>query len=76
MPSLQVCCLGRRVRDDLLTVARTVRDTYPPDMDIMNIYAALYHQNFSVRLTQLATSGLDMDDCSYLLLWVNQVYPR
>uniref|UniRef100_A0A3B4YSW7 Tumor necrosis factor alpha-induced protein 2-like n=1 Tax=Seriola lalandi dorsalis TaxID=1841481 RepID=A0A3B4YSW7_SERLL len=74
--SLQVCHLGRRVRDDLLTVARTVKDCYPANMDILNIYAALYHQRFSARLTELASSGLGVDDCSYLLFWVNHCYPH
>uniref|UniRef100_A0A3B4UVR1 Tumor necrosis factor alpha-induced protein 2-like n=1 Tax=Seriola dumerili TaxID=41447 RepID=A0A3B4UVR1_SERDU len=72
----EVCCLGRRVRDDLLMVARTVKDCYPANMDILNIYAALYHQRFSARLTELASSGLGMDDCSYLLFWVNHCYPH
>ncbi|KAG7233570.1 hypothetical protein INR49_006845 [Caranx melampygus] len=72
----EVYCLGRRVRDDLLTVARTVRDCYPPEVDILNIYAALYHQRFSARLTELAMSGVDVDDCSYLLFWVNHHYPH
>uniref|UniRef100_A0A3B4ZEK1 Tumor necrosis factor alpha-induced protein 2-like n=1 Tax=Seriola lalandi dorsalis TaxID=1841481 RepID=A0A3B4ZEK1_SERLL len=72
----EVCHLGRRVRDDLLTVARTVKDCYPANMDILNIYAALYHQRFSARLTELASSGLGVDDCSYLLFWVNHCYPH
>uniref|UniRef100_A0A665X8E3 Tumor necrosis factor, alpha-induced protein 2b n=1 Tax=Echeneis naucrates TaxID=173247 RepID=A0A665X8E3_ECHNA len=73
---LQVCRLGKRVRDDLLTVARIVKDCYPPQMDILNIYAAFYHQSFSARLTELAASGLETDDCSYLLFWVNHYYPH
>ncbi|XP_029352729.1 tumor necrosis factor alpha-induced protein 2-like [Echeneis naucrates] len=72
----KVCRLGKRVRDDLLTVARIVKDCYPPQMDILNIYAAFYHQSFSARLTELAASGLETDDCSYLLFWVNHYYPH
>ncbi|XP_072218976.1 tumor necrosis factor alpha-induced protein 2a [Leuresthes tenuis] len=71
----QVCSVGRCVKDDLLTVVRTVKDCYPAQMDILNLYAGLYHQTFSARLTELAASGLDVDDCSYLLFWVNHHYP-
>ncbi|KAM8725300.1 tumor necrosis factor alpha-induced protein 2-like isoform 2-T2 [Acanthopagrus schlegelii] len=72
----QVCCMGRRVKEDLLTVVRTVKDCYPPQVDIMNLYAGLYHQNFSSRLTELAAAGLEADDCGYLLLWTNHCYPH
>ncbi|XP_035474356.1 tumor necrosis factor alpha-induced protein 2-like isoform X1 [Scophthalmus maximus] len=72
----EVCHMGRRVRDDLLTVARTVTDCYPPEMDVLNVYAGLYHQSFSARLTELAASGPEISDCSYLLLWVNHFYPH
>ncbi len=68
--------MGKRVKEDLLTVARAVKDCYPPHMDILNVYAGLYHQGFSARLTQLAGSGLEADDCSYLLFWINHCYPR
>lgn len=73
---MQVCCLGKRVKTDLLTVATAVKDCYPARMDIVNVYAALYHHNFSARLTELATSGPGSEDCSYLLSWTNHYYPR
>lgn len=73
---MQVCCLGRRVKEDLLTVSRTVTDCYPASMDILNLYAALYHHHFSTRLTQAAASGPTSDDCSYLLFWANHYYPQ
>ncbi|XP_071323389.1 tumor necrosis factor alpha-induced protein 2a isoform X2 [Trachinotus anak] len=72
----EICRMGKCVREDLLTVVRTVKDCYPPQMDILNVYAALYHQTFSARLTELATFGLEVDDCSYLLFWVNHYYPH
>ncbi|KAM7396056.1 hypothetical protein PAMA_007367 [Pampus argenteus] len=72
----EVCHLGKRVKEDLLMVVRMVKDCYPPQMDILNLYAGLYHQRFSTRLTQLAASGLEADDCSYLLFWVNHCYPH
>ncbi|XP_022068118.1 tumor necrosis factor alpha-induced protein 2a isoform X2 [Acanthochromis polyacanthus] len=71
----QVCRMGKRVKEDLLSVVRTIKDYYPPQMDILNVYAGLYHRSFSARLTELAASGLETEDCSYLLFWVNHYYP-
>lgn len=68
--------MGNRVKEDMLTVVRTVKDCYPPQMDILNLYAGLYHQSFSARLTELAASGPETDDCSYLLFWINHCYPE
>ncbi|XP_037607368.1 tumor necrosis factor alpha-induced protein 2-like isoform X3 [Sebastes umbrosus] len=72
----EVCRMGKRVKEDLLTVVRTVQDCYPPQMDILNVYSGLFHQSFSARLTELAASELEQDDCSYLLFWINQYYPH
>ncbi|XP_060908790.1 tumor necrosis factor alpha-induced protein 2a isoform X2 [Labrus mixtus] len=72
----EVCRVGRRVKEDLLTVGRLVVDCYPPQMDILNLYAGLYHQSFSARLNHLAASELETGDCSYLLLWINICYPN
>lgn len=68
--------MGKQVKEDLLTVVRMVKDCYPPHMDILNVYAGLYQQRFSARLAQFAASGLEADDCSYLLFWVNHCYPK
>lgn len=73
---VQVCSLGKRVKEDLLTVARLVEDCYPPHMDILNLYAGLYHCSFSARLSRLAASGPGPDDCMYLLFWTNHYYPE
>ncbi|KAM4529367.1 tumor necrosis factor alpha-induced protein 2-like isoform 2-T2 [Fundulus diaphanus] len=72
----QVCRTGKRLKEDLLTVVRTVKDCYATRMDILNIYAGLYHQTFSAQLVALASSGLEIDDCSYVLFWVNHYYPE
>ncbi|KAM3602653.1 uncharacterized protein V6R79_008243 [Siganus canaliculatus] len=72
----QVCCLGRRVKEDLLAVERGVKDCYPPHMDILNLYAGLYHQGFSAHLNHLAASGPGPEDCTYLLFWNNYCYPQ
>ncbi|XP_013887374.1 tumor necrosis factor alpha-induced protein 2 isoform X2 [Austrofundulus limnaeus] len=72
----QVCCTGKRVKDDLLTVMKTVKDCYPTSMDILNMYAGLYHRTFSLRLVELSSSELEINDCSYLLFWVNHCYPH
>ncbi|XP_038130564.1 tumor necrosis factor alpha-induced protein 2a isoform X2 [Cyprinodon tularosa] len=72
----QVCRMGKRLKEDLLMVARKVKDCYPVTMDILNVYGALYHQTFSARLAALTAAGLDIDDCSYVLFWVNHYYPE
>ncbi|XP_068198829.1 tumor necrosis factor alpha-induced protein 2a [Antennarius striatus] len=71
----KVCRLGKRVKEDLLTVVGQVRDCYPPQVDLVNLYAGLYHRGFSDRLTELS-DHLEHDDCSYLLLWANHYYPH
>lgn len=68
--------MGRCVKNDLLTVVRMVKDCYPAEMDILNKYAGLYHRGFSARLTEIAASELNIENCSYLLLWVKQQYPQ
>ncbi|XP_041660871.1 tumor necrosis factor alpha-induced protein 2-like [Cheilinus undulatus] len=72
----EVCLVGRRVKEDLLTVARVVVNCYPPQMDILNLYAGLYHRDFSTRMNKLAASELKPDDCCYLLFWTNHCYPN
>ncbi|XP_074541333.1 tumor necrosis factor alpha-induced protein 2a isoform X2 [Halichoeres trimaculatus] len=71
----EVCRVGRRVKEDLLMVRRTVVDCYPPQMDILNLYAGFYHHSFSARLNVLAASGPQTEDCSYMLFWINHCYP-
>nr|XP_013999280.1 unnamed protein product [Salmo salar] len=72
----EVYRMGKCLKEDVLRVASDVRDCYPPDFDVCNLYVRLYHQKFSARLTELARSGLDVDDCNYLLCWVNNYYPN
>ncbi|XP_075993343.1 tumor necrosis factor alpha-induced protein 2-like isoform X2 [Genypterus blacodes] len=72
----EVCRLGKRVKEDLLMVVRKVKDCYPPEIDVINLYAGLYQQNFSARLAELSAPGLEAEDCRYLLFWVNHYYPN
>uniref|UniRef100_A0A1A7YFR2 Tumor necrosis factor, alpha-induced protein 2a n=1 Tax=Iconisemion striatum TaxID=60296 RepID=A0A1A7YFR2_9TELE len=72
----QVRCMGKRVEEDLLIVVRKLKGCYPAKVDILNVYAGLYHRTFSARLAELTSSGLETDDCSYLLFWVNHYYPQ
>uniref|UniRef100_A0A672HDJ2 Exocyst complex component Sec6 n=2 Tax=Salarias fasciatus TaxID=181472 RepID=A0A672HDJ2_SALFA len=68
--------MGLRMKEDLLLVVEAVRTCYPPEMDICNFYAAQYHRTFSSRVSSLAQFVLDDSDCSFLLRWVNDHYPR
>ncbi|XP_067098188.1 tumor necrosis factor alpha-induced protein 2a [Osmerus mordax] len=72
----EVCKVGKCLKKDLLVVVRDVKDCYPQDLDICNLYARMYHRTFSTQLTELARSGLDVDDCTYLLFWINDYYPN
>uniref|UniRef100_A0A4W6FXG9 Tumor necrosis factor, alpha-induced protein 2b n=1 Tax=Lates calcarifer TaxID=8187 RepID=A0A4W6FXG9_LATCA len=67
--------MGRQLKDDLLMVVEVVRNCYPPETDICNVYARLYHQTFSARLRKVADFGLEDKDCQFLLRWVNEYYP-
>uniref|UniRef100_A0A4W5QAV4 Tumor necrosis factor, alpha-induced protein 2b n=1 Tax=Hucho hucho TaxID=62062 RepID=A0A4W5QAV4_9TELE len=71
-----VCGKGRRLQEDLLRVVKDVKGCYPEDMDICNFYGKMYHQAFSAGMRKIEEYGLGMDDCSYLLYWVNVAYPE
>ncbi|KAL2082258.1 hypothetical protein ACEWY4_022076 [Coilia grayii] len=71
----QVCKIGKRVQLDLLKVAKDVKQCYPQELDICQIYARLYHQAFSSRMKEFAQYSLDLEDCVYVLNWVNSYYP-
>lgn len=67
--------MARQLKVDLLLVAKTVKVCYPPEMDVCNFYARLYHQTFSSRMKKVAEFGLDDKDCTSVLQWVNSYYP-
>ncbi|NP_001133726.1 tumor necrosis factor alpha-induced protein 2 [Salmo salar] len=71
-----VCGKGRRLQEDLLRVVKDVKGCYPEDMDICNFFGKMYHQAFSAGMRKIEEYGLGMDDCSYLLYWVNVAYPE
>ncbi|XP_059209245.1 tumor necrosis factor alpha-induced protein 2-like [Centropristis striata] len=72
---VDVNSMGRRLKEDLLSVVGVVKSCYPFEMDICNFYAGLYHQTFSTRLRQITDFGLGDKDCIFLLRWVNEYYP-
>ncbi|CAB1331008.1 unnamed protein product [Coregonus sp. 'balchen'] len=72
----EVCGKGRRLQEDLLRVVKDVKGCYPEDMDICNLYGKMYHQAFSAGMRKIEEYGLGMEDCSYLLHWVNVAYPE
>lgn len=71
-----ICKMGVRAKEDLLKVARDLKNCYPEEFDICNVYTRLYHQAFSKRLMKISEFELDIDDCVYLLSWVNNYYPN
>uniref|UniRef100_W5K2Y5 Tumor necrosis factor, alpha-induced protein 2b n=1 Tax=Astyanax mexicanus TaxID=7994 RepID=W5K2Y5_ASTMX len=60
---------GKRLKEDLLHVAKHVRCCYPED-NVCQLYATLYHQAFSTKLREIADFGLSDEDCEYVLQWV------
>lgn len=77
MSSLQqdIAGMARQLKVDLLLVVDTLKDCYPPQMDICNFYGRLYHQTFSSRMKKVSEFGLDDKDCASVLQWVNVHYP-
>lgn len=73
---VDVNSMGRQLKLDLLSVVDMAKSCYPPELDICNFYARLYHQTFSTRLRKIADFGLDDKDCTFLLRWVNEYYPE
>ncbi|XP_007240397.3 tumor necrosis factor alpha-induced protein 2 isoform X1 [Astyanax mexicanus] len=65
---------GKRLKEDLLHVAKHVRCCYPED-NVCQLYATLYHQAFSTKLREIADFGLSDEDCEHVLQWVNIHYP-
>lgn len=68
--------MARQLKQDLLLVVKVVKGCYPPELDICNFYARLYHQSLSTKLVEIADFGLDDKDCTFLLRWVNEYYPE
>ncbi|XP_040917097.1 tumor necrosis factor alpha-induced protein 2 isoform X2 [Toxotes jaculatrix] len=71
-----ICSMARQLKKDLLCVVDEVKTCYPPEADICNFYARLYHQTFSDILRKITDFGLEDKDCTFLLLWVNSHYPE
>ncbi|XP_069016953.1 tumor necrosis factor alpha-induced protein 2-like isoform X1 [Embiotoca jacksoni] len=67
--------MGRQLKEDLLLVVKEVKSCYPPEMDICNLYAKLYHQTLSARFRKIADFVLDDKDSTFVLRWVNEFYP-
>ncbi|XP_059369018.1 tumor necrosis factor alpha-induced protein 2-like [Carassius carassius] len=72
----EVFRLGKQVKKDLLRVVRNLRECYPPDFDICQMYARLYHQAFSTRLQELSRSNISLEECLYILNWIVEYYPK
>uniref|UniRef100_A0AAQ4NXB1 Tumor necrosis factor, alpha-induced protein 2b n=1 Tax=Gasterosteus aculeatus aculeatus TaxID=481459 RepID=A0AAQ4NXB1_GASAC len=72
---VDVCAMGRQMKEDLLQVASVVRSCYPPETNICHLYIQAYHRTFSARLRKIADFGLEDKDCTFLLRWVNEYYP-
>ncbi|KAG7316644.1 hypothetical protein KOW79_020185 [Hemibagrus wyckioides] len=72
----EVCRMGKRIQKDLLQVVQDVQQCYTSDFDICNVYAQLYHQAFSAKLTEYARTNIEIQDCTYILCWIHVYYPK
>lgn len=71
-----ICRVGKRIRTDLLQVVRHIQQCYTPEFDVCNMYVQLYHQAFSTKLQELTRSNIELEDCIYILSWINRFYPK
>lgn len=69
-------CMGRQLKEDLLWVVDELKSCYPPEMDICNFCASVYHQTFSAKVKKISDLSLEDKDCTFLLRWVNEYYPE
>ena len=72
----ELCGLGKRLQEDLLVVASKVPPCYPAEWGVPELLAGLYHRGFGRRLSALGRTPLGVEDCSYLLFWLNDYYPK
>ncbi|XP_034015390.1 tumor necrosis factor alpha-induced protein 2-like isoform X2 [Thalassophryne amazonica] len=72
---LDICSMGKQLKEDLLWVVEVVKKCYPPEENICQMYAKLYHQTFAARLRTIAEFVLNDRDGTYILLWINDFYP-
>lgn len=72
---LEFIAKGKQLKEDLIKIAKNVKSCYPNE-NVCQLYAEIYHQVFSNKLREIADYGLADDDCTYVLLWVNNLYPE
>ncbi|XP_062851227.1 tumor necrosis factor alpha-induced protein 2 [Trichomycterus rosablanca] len=71
---LEITAKAKRLKEDLLQVAKHVKNCYPKE-NVVQFYAELYHNAFSAKLREITDYGLANKDCTYVLQWVNNLYP-
>lgn len=71
-----ILSMGKQLKEDLQWVVYELKHYYPPEMDICNFFARMYHQTFSARVRELSDLGLEDKDRAFLLRWENEFYPE
>uniref|UniRef100_W5LIV5 Tumor necrosis factor, alpha-induced protein 2a n=1 Tax=Astyanax mexicanus TaxID=7994 RepID=W5LIV5_ASTMX len=71
-----ICRMGKRIQKDLLRVVRDVQGCYTPEFDVCNLYTQLYHKAFSMKLQEISRTNIEVEDCVYILSWINNYYPN
>ncbi|XP_076874334.1 uncharacterized protein LOC143523664 [Brachyhypopomus gauderio] len=70
----EVCRMGKQIQRDLLIVVKDIQGCYSPEFNVCNMYAELYHQAFSTKLMELTRSNINLEECAYILSWINTYY--
>ncbi|XP_043929520.1 tumor necrosis factor alpha-induced protein 2 [Protopterus annectens] len=69
-------CVGRKVKQDLITVVTHVKKCFPQDYDICNVFARFLHDHFSSQMTNITDFILQKKDIHCILCWVLNIYPN
>ncbi|XP_036437545.1 tumor necrosis factor alpha-induced protein 2-like isoform X2 [Colossoma macropomum] len=67
----EVCQMSNLIQNDMFQVVTNVQGCYPPEFDICNVYAQLYHQVFSAKLRQLPRHNIPIEECIFILKQVS-----
>ncbi|KFP83059.1 Tumor necrosis factor alpha-induced protein 2, partial [Apaloderma vittatum] len=68
--------MGKTMKEDLIVVVKYIKQLYPPEFNVFNTYAELYHNYFASQAKKNAESHLEDKDVYLLLSWVHKIYPE
>lgn len=66
--------MGKTMKEDLTVVVKYIEQLYPPEFNVFNTYAELYHNYFACQAKKNAEAHLEDKDIYLLLSWVHSIY--